>query len=166
MYQRITEDFVRHHKLLVEWTGNTPHGIRRALERHPDVAISIRELHILWLDIETHRKVSKRRFLIQTHRAFPKALDDYRARWLGAIVDLFDWKAEKAGREPISVWLERQRADISSQPSAPKAQEDDDWDFDSDEHSAASHIEAVADYIGYKVDDGRFSPARTEHSTG
>jgi hypothetical protein len=61
-----------------------------------------------------------------------------------------------AGREPISVWLERQLADTSSQLSAPKAQEDDDWDFDSDEHSAASHIEAVADYIGYKVDDEPF----------
>ena len=108
----------------------------------------------MWRLIETHRKESKRRVLIQTHHAFPKALDDYRARWLGAIVDLFDWKEEKAGREPISVRLERNLADLSSQPSTPE--EDNDWDFDPDEHSAASHIEAVANYIGDKVNDAPF----------
>jgi hypothetical protein len=155
MAQRLTEDFVRHHKLLVERTGNNPHGVRRALEKHPDVAVSIRELDRFWHVIESHRKSSKRRLLVQTDPLFPKTLDDYRSRWLGVVVDLWDWEAEKAGQEPLSAWVERELSS-PSQLSEADATEDDDWDFDPDLHSAASHIEGIADYISDKADDQAF----------
>lgn len=156
MAQRITEDFVRHYKLLIERTGNSPHGVRHALERQPDVAISIRELDRIWHVIENHRKRSKRRWLVQTDPRFPRTLDDYGVRWGGAVVDLWDWEAEKAGQVPISVWLERELADLASKPSRPTVEDDTDWDFDPDEHSAASHIEGISDYVGDKTDDAPF----------
>jgi hypothetical protein len=94
--------------------------------------------------------------LVQAHPAFFKTLNDYQARWRWVIFDLLDWESEKAGNEPLSVWIEKELAGLLSQPSAPVVHEDDEWDFDPDWHSASSHIKGVAEYIGDKVDDAPF----------
>jgi hypothetical protein len=83
MALRITEDFVQHHKVLVQRTGNNSYNVRRALDRDPALAVSIRELDRIWRMIESHRKRSKRRFIVQTDPGFPTAIDDYKERWPG-----------------------------------------------------------------------------------
>jgi hypothetical protein len=163
MAQRITEEFVRHHKVLVERTGNTRHNVRSALDRGPTLALSIRELDRIWSIIDSHRKHSKWRFIVQAHPAFRRAKDDYEARWKGAIVDLWDWDDTKAGREPLTVWLERKLAELADRPAEPKSpqdQDDDEWDFDPDKHSAANHFEGIALYIADKAKNELFFACR------
>ncbi len=41
--ERITEAFVRHFRHVVDRTGNSPSGVMQALERHPDLAISLEQ---------------------------------------------------------------------------------------------------------------------------
>ena len=155
--QRITEDFVKHLALLKEKSGNSPHGIEGALGRDPQVAISIRELLVISRAIDWHENHSKSRFIVQAHPEFPKALEDYRKRWQSAWITLKDWEDKKAGRETTTACIERMLSELSdNKDSSFVADEPDDWDFDPEEHSAATHIEGMADYIGDKADDEPF----------
>ncbi|MGC2223122.1 MAG: hypothetical protein WA624_12525 [Methylocella sp.] len=156
--QRSTEDFVKHLNLLKQRSGNNPRGIRSALERDPQVAISIRELLTASRTIDWHENNSNLRFIPQAHPKFSEALEDYRKRWRhSAWITLLDWEAERAGRETLTARIERTLSELSdNKDSSFVANEDDDWDFDPEEHSAATHIEGMADYIGDKADDEPF----------
>jgi hypothetical protein len=156
--QRITEDFVKHLNLLKQRSGNNPRGIRSALERDPQVAISIRELLTASRTINWHENNSNLRFIPQAHPMFSEALEDYRKRWRhSAWVTLLDWEAERDGRATTTACIERMLSELSDHTeSFLIADEPDDWDFDPEEHSAATHIEGMADYIGDKADDEPF----------
>ena len=161
--QRLTEDFVRHYEVLRDRTGNNPFGIRGALTKNPQLAVSIRELDRLWDAFEEHRKFSKHRFIVQAHPKFDSSFRAYQARWRRAWLDLRDWEDEQAGREPFSVWFAREMLDSStaeaegSQEEERSEEEEQDWDFDSERHSAASLVEGVAEYIrSCKADDEPF----------
>lgn len=154
--QRITEDFVRHFRLVKERTGNSPFNIARALDRNPDLGVSIRELYRLWRIIEQHRLTSKRRVILQTHPDFPAALNDYRERWQSAWMDLEDWEDRKAGRETFGDWIDRALNKVEASSSTDSDPVDDEWDFDPDEHSAASLVEQISDYIDFKAEDSAF----------
>ena len=166
MKQRLTEDFVKHLKLLVDRTGNSPHNIQRALDRNPEIAVSIRELDRLWKVFESHRVRSKRKIVVQAHPAFFNAHNDYRARWRNVIVNLWDWESIKAGEEPISDWLDREIEALSKVPAERSNIEDDgrefivdddtNWDFDPSKDSAAVQFEGVADYLSDKSEDAAF----------
>jgi hypothetical protein len=162
MVQRVTEDFVRHYNLLIEKTGNSPHGVSRALDRDGNIAASIRELYRIWTLVERHRLHSKLRFLVQTHGSFPTALDDYERRWRDAVVDLWDWESVKAGQEPLSIMLEGELSDLVPTSPSSEISDDEDWDFDPERHSAADHFQIVANYIaGKAIDAPVFSRANS-----
>jgi hypothetical protein len=142
---------------LKQRSGNSPYGIRRALEHDPQVAISINELHVLSSLFEWHENHSKSRFIVQSHAEFSKALKDYRERWQDAWITLLDWKAERAGRESLTARIARtlsRRSD--NKESSVIADDPDDWDFDPRDHPAAAHLEGIFDYIGDKADDAPF----------
>ncbi|MGQ0446334.1 MAG: hypothetical protein ACT4O2_14725 [Beijerinckiaceae bacterium] len=155
--QRITEDFVKHFKLLKERSWNSPHNVRRALQRDPQVATSIRELDRISSQISRFENYSKWRFIVQAHPEFSKAWRDYRERWYYAYITLADWEAEKDGRETPSAWFERRLSELSdNKESSFDADDEDDWDFYPEEHSAAGHVEEIFEQIGYKADDEPF----------
>jgi hypothetical protein len=155
--QRITEDFVKHFKLLKERSGNSPLNIRRALERDPQVADAMRELESILFRIDRHENHSNFRFIPQAHPEFAKALDDYRKRWQSASLTLKDWEDERAGREPTTAFFKRRLSELfDNKESSFDADDDDDWDFYPEEHSAAEHVEEVFEQIGYKADDEPF----------
>lgn len=157
--QRITEDFVKHLSILKERSGNSPQGIKRALECDHQVASSIRELETIISLIEWHRNNSKHRFIVQAHPKFSEVLKDYRERWqVSARITLQDWEDERDGREKMSASrIVRELNEISEKlESSGVVDEDEEWDFDPEEHSAAAHIEGMADYIGERADDELF----------
>jgi len=147
MARRPTEDFVRHYDLLVSRTGNSPNAVRAALNRDGQLAVSIRELDDIWRLVEQHRRLSKRRFIVQAHPKFHRAFDDYERRWKHhAVVAVWDWEAEQRGEEPLSQWLERLLQEEAAAPgttAAPVGGDRKVWyegEFDPDEHSAATEI--------------------------
>jgi len=156
--QRITEDFVKHFELLKSRTGNSPHYLWRALDRDPQLAVTVQELDRFWDAIERHRKTSSRRVIVQAHPKFHQAAKEYEQRWTGIFCDLLDWQAKRKGEETLSEQLQRELA-TSSIDSKPATTDDLpwDWDFDPDLHSAAGDFESVLDYIRFKADDGEFA---------
>jgi hypothetical protein len=92
---RLTDEFVRHFTHLQELTGNNPSGVIRALDKHPKLAVSIARLHEIQKRVETHRKFSERRFLVQTHPNFPKAFKDFQERWPRAYAETQGWQDAK-----------------------------------------------------------------------
>jgi hypothetical protein len=154
---RITEEFVGHLKELKRLTGNDPRRVRASLDANEDTATHIRELDTIAYFVNRHRQESKRRYIVQAHPEFFNAFSDYNNRWTGASSEVLDWEAERAGREPPSVWLERELSRMEKEPSsAIRAFRNDSWDFDPDEDSAASYIEALAENAGNKSDDEPF----------
>jgi len=157
--QRITEEFVKHLNLLKHRSGNSPYNIRPALDRDPQVANSIKELWNLLYFIDWHENHSNIRFIVQAHPDFSKALKDYRERWASAYLILLDWEAERAGQETLTALFERAFPEgilsklADDKASSVVADEDDDWDFDPEVHSAATHIEWMADHIGDIAND-------------
>lgn len=88
---RLTEEFVHHFRHLVERTGNHPSGVIRALDKHPDLAVSVERLHEIQKRVETHRKFSKHRLIVQAHPDFPKAFKDFQERWPRAYAEAKVW---------------------------------------------------------------------------
>ena len=81
---RTTEEFVRHHRLLVERTENDPSNAAKALDKFPELEISIERLQEIGHAVETHRYSAKRRFIVQAHPEFQRAVSDFRSRWSSA----------------------------------------------------------------------------------
>jgi hypothetical protein len=81
---RVTEEFVRHHSLLMERTGNDPSRMATALGEHPEPAASIERLREIGQAIERHRYHSKLRFIPQAHEEFRRAVQDALERWASA----------------------------------------------------------------------------------
>jgi hypothetical protein len=162
--QRVTEDFVRHYELLRDRAGNTPFGVQRALDRDPQLAVSIRELDRIWRLIQEHRRKSKRRVIVQTHPKFPAAAADYLKRWQNTWGELLDWEDRREGREPLGDWLVRVLAETPEAPGPPEAPPliDEDWDFDPDEHRAAPLIEGMADYVKASAEHEPFCSRATQ----
>ena len=154
--QRLTEDFVRYLKLLKEQTGNSQDQIKDALNRNPQLAVTIEELQKLWFAIKQHENFSKRRFIVQAHPEFHDARIEYEQRWSGAWSLMQDWKDERAGRESITQWLIRELAEPPNPPVGALPEIDEEWEFDPGEHSAASLVESMAEYFGDKSDDGAY----------
>lgn len=168
MAQRITEDFVKHYQLLVEKTGNSPHNLSGALDRYDNLATSIRELDRIWRMVENHRMVAKRRFIVQAHPKFWKALKDYRARWTWSLTSLWDWQAKREGRETPTDIIERLVAELPDAPADNTGADsiNDDWDFEPDTHSAASHVETVIEYLEGRIEDEPWFSRHLVHSHG
>jgi hypothetical protein len=82
--REITEEFVRHFRHLVERTGNHPSAVMRALDKHPELAISLERLRAIAELVEHHRKFSERRFIDHAHPGFRKALSDFKEHWAAA----------------------------------------------------------------------------------
>lgn len=163
--QRITEDFVKHYRLMRD-RCHSPEGVRVALDRDPQLSVSIKELYRIWHLIEQHRRMSRRRFIVQAHKQFAQAFEDYRENWLGSFSEVLDWEDVRAGREPFN--LEKILADLNSksEPSDSECEllgnsDDESWEFDPDIHSAAGMIERLADWLVDKREDGPFF-SRTE----
>jgi hypothetical protein len=161
MALRVTEEFVKHHNLLASLCGNSPSNVDAALSRNEQLAASIRQLDEMWHIVEQHRRFSKRRFIIQAHPKFRRALDDYEKRWKNkAMVAMWDWEAVKRGEEPLSHQFERflKESEASSKANADESFDEDDdedvWEFDPDKHSAASLIEFAEEIVHYEIDSG------------
>ena len=135
-----------------------PRGVKRALDGDQQVAISIRELDRIWHLIDQHRRYARRRFIVQAHPEFWRAMKDYGERWGSSFIALQDWEDEKAGRETLSEWLDRElsKPTDDSPSSAGAGGDDDEWDFQPDEHTAADHMEGIAEYVAGKADDEPF----------
>jgi hypothetical protein len=52
--------------------------------------------------------------------------------------------------------IERLFSELAIKPSSSVVEEDPDWRFDPDEHSAASHVGSIVDYVSDKIDDSPF----------
>jgi hypothetical protein len=154
--QRITKDFVSHFKLLRDRTGNSVHNVRRALDRDPQIAASIEELDRIERLVEMHRKQSKRRFIVQTDAEFPAAFRDYQSRWMAAVGTLRDWEDDRAGRPRTSETILKMLEDMSQSKLPTSDEEWEDWDFNPDNHSAAEHIDSLAENAADKSDDFPF----------
>jgi hypothetical protein len=85
---RITEEFVRHHRLLVERTKNNASAVLAALDEYPELAASIERLHESEGAIDWHRKFGRRRFIVQAHEEFRIRLLDFGKRWASAYDEL------------------------------------------------------------------------------
>ena len=76
-------------------------------------------------------------------------------------------KAEKAGREPLSAWLERELAKVVvSPPEVGRNYRDDSWEFDPDEHLAASEVLGVLDHFDHMADKEPFLSRAKEPLSG
>jgi hypothetical protein len=145
MARRPTEDFIHHYDLLVSRTGNSPNAVRAALNRDDQLAASVRELDDIWQLVERHRRFSKRRFIVQAHPKFWRAFDDYEKRWKEHAMDaVWNWEAEQRGEEIPGDWIGLLLGE--SDDNAPVSISTDqhemlEWQFDPDEHSAASAID-------------------------
>lgn len=153
--QRITEDFVKHFQLLSDRTGNSPHNLHRALDRDENLAASIRELDRIWRMLEEHRRISKRRFIVQVDPKFWKALKEYSMKWTSSLHSLLDWEAKREGRETPTEFIERLLAELPDAPADNTGADsiDGDWDFEPDTHSAASHVKTVIEYLEGRIED-------------
>lgn len=78
---RVTEEFVRRHRLLTERTGNDPGRVVAALDEFPDFAASMERMHEIDRAVERHRHFGERPFIVQAHPEFRRALTDFRDRW-------------------------------------------------------------------------------------
>lgn len=152
MADRPTEDFIRHFKFLRERTGNSPNGIRGALNRDGQLAVSIRELDNIWQRIERHRRFSKRRFIVQSHRKFLADFRNYEKEWKDrAQVAMDEWEdreAEQRGepslRQLLDLLFEEKAEESSDNASKSIGTGQQEWferEFDPDEHSAAEAID-------------------------
>lgn len=81
---RITEEFVRHHRFLVEQTGDDPGRLAAALDELPELTASTARLHEIDRAVQRHRYFGKLPFIVQTHPDFRRALSDFRGRWASA----------------------------------------------------------------------------------
>ena len=163
MARRPTEDFVRHYDLLVSRTGNSPNGIRAALNRDDHLAESIRELDNIWWIVERHRRFSQRRFIVQAHPRFRRAFDAYTARWHDhAMVAVLDWEAEQRGDEPPSQWIDhllREEFGILENPPASVNQDQHERyerEFDPDEHVAAVEFGFIENILRRESENGYY----------
>jgi hypothetical protein len=66
-----------------------------ALDRHPELAISLERLQAILEQVEHHRRFSERRFIVQAHPEFRKALLDFMDRWPHIYAWGRDWLAVK-----------------------------------------------------------------------
>jgi len=158
--QRITEDFVKHFDLLKSRTGNSRHNLWRALDRDPQLAVTINELDRYWEAVERHRKTSPRRFIVQAHPKFHHAITEYGQGWTGILFDLWDWEAKQKGEESLSETLARELAEPVA-AAKPGTSDDrpfyDEFEFfDPDWHSAADHFAGILEHLKFKADDGEF----------
>jgi hypothetical protein len=69
---RTTEEFVRHHRLLIERTKNDPARLLEAANEFPDLAACIDRLHKIDQAVEQHRDFGKRPFIVQAHSDFAR----------------------------------------------------------------------------------------------
>lgn len=92
---RITEDFVRHYRLLIEQTDGDPSKVRRALARDQNLATSISLLHEIQERVEHNRRFGPRRYIVQAHPDFRPALEDFRERWSQAYGEAEQWQTAK-----------------------------------------------------------------------
>jgi hypothetical protein len=81
---RITEEFVRCHRLIIQSTGNDPGRLALALDKFPNLAASIKRLHQIEQGIERFKSFGKHRFIIQAHPEFRGAVKDFHQRWARA----------------------------------------------------------------------------------
>jgi hypothetical protein len=79
---RVTEEFVRHHRLLIERTGDDPGRFAGALNENPDLARSIVRLYEIQQRLEQHG--GRNLFVVQADPNFRSAVNDFRDKWLGA----------------------------------------------------------------------------------
>jgi hypothetical protein len=147
---------------LISCTGNSPNNIRTALNRDGQLAVSIRELDDLWQIFEQHRRFSKRRFILQAHPEFGRALDGYESHWkYRAMMAVRDWEAEQRGDEPPSRTIDRlfdewekKSRDNAREPVGRDLDERHEWEFDPDEHSAASEIGFAEEMVRFEAASG------------
>jgi hypothetical protein len=93
---RTTEEFVRHHRLLIERTKNDPARLLKAADEFPDLAACIDRLHEIDQAVEKHRDFGKRPFIVQAHPEFRRAVGDFRSRWATAYDALRNKRYEEA----------------------------------------------------------------------
>jgi hypothetical protein len=95
---RTTEEFVRHHRLLIGRTKNDPARLLEAVDEFPDLAACIDRLHEIDQAVEQHRDFGERPFIPQAHPEFRRAVGDFRSRWATAYDALRNKRYEEAAR--------------------------------------------------------------------
>jgi|SRR5271155_1119652 len=79
---RVTEEFVRQYRLLIERTGDDPGKLAGALDENPELARSIVRLYEIQQQFE--QRGGRRPFVVQADPNFRRAVKDFPDRWAGA----------------------------------------------------------------------------------
>jgi hypothetical protein len=90
------KDFVRHHSVLVQETGNCPSAIQESLNKNLDLGDSIRRLHeiqeIVTEIVTTNSRITD---LFQAYPEFSDAFGDFKERWP------HDWAGFRRDPNPV-----------------------------------------------------------------
>jgi hypothetical protein len=95
-WKETAEEFVRHHRLLIERTEDDPARLLEAADEFPDLAACIDRLHEIAQAVEQHRDFGERPFIVQAHPEFRGAVRDFRSRWATAYDALRNKRYEEA----------------------------------------------------------------------
>jgi hypothetical protein len=173
MPRRVTEDFVRWYELMLSRTGNMPAALPAKLERDRQLLHAIHELDSLWDVINRHRRISRRRFIVQADPKFRRAFEDYEARWK-SLIDahweeqrrMVDLALDKTTLTAADLTLLDENATGSPDATHSVGSVDEnaadqqptperyDWEFDPDRDSAAELIEYVEGFLQVEIDSG------------
>jgi hypothetical protein len=150
--QRTTENFVKLLQELEAKTAGNPTMLMTLRHSDASVEIIVNELHALFGQIEHHRKHAKKRYIVQAHPQFLEALNQYRTKWSSS------W---------LTYYPEIDLSDLGEPPGNPNSgthevessqvyELEDEWDFDPDTHSAATHLLSVVEGNLWKADQDAF----------
>jgi hypothetical protein len=143
------KDFVRHHSVLVQETGNCPSAIQQALDKNPELGDSIRRLHetqeIVTEIVTTN---SRSTLLFHAYPEFSEAFNDLKERWPHAYNDYENWQSEHARDWLANISIDDLLSALDKPPESKEAPKDDrpEWDkrqwhyFDPDRDSVGSLI--------------------------
>lgn len=147
---RITEEFVKLLRLLVDKTGGNPENLKGAFSRFPELGPTVTTLYTYWRRLEDHRKTAQKRYIPQAHPEFYSALSVYEAVWKDSWIQHMDWDGERRGEPPLlsDIDFELPASDLVIGDS-----EDNDWYFDSEEHSASAEFDTALENLRSKVDE-------------
>ena len=146
-------------RLLDMATDSNPENLKSALARSGTLEKIINDLDLLYRTIESHRKTSRRRQIVQADENFLVALQRYETAWSEAWLIASGIDLDFDLDEMLSTTSDTKKVDTEAALSTDisnLAALGGRWEFDFDDDSAAELVEGIIENASYKIEDSEF----------
>ncbi len=153
--ERVTEEFVRLFREINRVSNGDQNSIKDLVKVDNTVMPIVDRLHQLFVKIEQHRKFSSTKVIHQAHPEFLEAFINYKADLQNTWIDALDIDLD-VELGPIESGSLADATGYTSSSYIENFKWEIDAEFDPDDHSAASDLEAIRQYLETKIDDSPF----------